>query len=108
MSYAESLLATDERILYRGRQHWLAPFSDARNAVLLVLAGLVLWFLAVSAVHPDGTVWQVWGGLVAVLIVVGLAWIAKVYLSWKAAPTCASFKSCSDMRASARHSCIPT
>jgi uncharacterized membrane protein YdbT with pleckstrin-like domain len=84
MSYAESLLATDERILYRGRQHWLAPLNDARNAVFLVLAGLVLWFLAVSAVHPDGTVWQVWGGLVAVLLVVGLAWIAKVYLSWKA------------------------
>jgi uncharacterized membrane protein YdbT with pleckstrin-like domain len=84
MSYAESLLATDERILYRGRQHWLAPLSDARSAVLLVLAGLVLWFLAASAVHPDGVLWQVWGGLAAILVVVGLAWIGKVYLSWKA------------------------
>jgi uncharacterized membrane protein YdbT with pleckstrin-like domain len=84
MSYAESLLATDERILYRGRQHWLAPLADARNAVLLVLAGLVLLFLAVSVVHPSDTVWQVWGGLSAILLVVGLAWIAKVYLSWKA------------------------
>src|ERR1035437_3790617 len=84
MSYAESLLATDERILYRGRQHWLAPLSDARNAVLLVLAGLVLWFLAASVVHPDGVLWQVWGGLAAILVVVGLAWIGKVYLSWKA------------------------
>jgi len=25
MSYAESVLAKDEQILYRGRQHWLAP-----------------------------------------------------------------------------------
>jgi uncharacterized membrane protein YdbT with pleckstrin-like domain len=84
MSYAESLLATDERILYRGRQHWLAPLADARNAVLVVLAGLVLLFLAVSVVHPSDTVWQVWGGLSAILLVVGLAWIAKVYFSWKA------------------------
>ena len=80
MSYAESLLATDERILYRGRQHWLAPLADARNAVLLVLAGLVLWFLAASAAHPEGVLWQVWGGLAAILAIVGLAWIGKVYL----------------------------
>jgi uncharacterized membrane protein YdbT with pleckstrin-like domain len=84
MSYAESLLATDERILYRGRQHWLAPLADARNAVLLVLAGLVLWFLAASAAHPEGVLWQVWGGLAAILAIVGLAWIGKVYLEWKA------------------------
>ena len=84
MSYAESLLATDERILYRGRQHWLAPLSDARTAVLLVLAGLVLWILAASVVHPAGVLWQVWGGLSVVLVVVGLAWTAKVYLEWKA------------------------
>jgi uncharacterized membrane protein YdbT with pleckstrin-like domain len=83
MSYAESLLATGEQILYRGRQHWLAPLSDARNAVVLVLAGLVLFFAAVQ-IHPDGTVWNIWGGLTAVLVVVGLAWIAKVYLSWRA------------------------
>ena len=83
MSYAESLLATGEQILYKGRQHWLAPLSDARNAVVLVLAGLVLFFAAVQ-IHPDGTVWNIWGGLTAVLVVVGLAWIAKVYLSWRA------------------------
>jgi uncharacterized membrane protein YdbT with pleckstrin-like domain len=84
MSYAESLLAKDERILYRGRQHWLAPLSDARTAVLLVLAGLVLWILAASVVHPADVLWQVWGGLSVVLVVVGLAWTAKVYLEWKA------------------------
>jgi len=83
MSYAESLLATGEQILYRGRQHWLAPLSDARNAVVLVLAGLVLFFAAVQ-IHPDGTVWNIWGGLTAVLVVAGLAWIAKVYLEWRA------------------------
>jgi uncharacterized membrane protein YdbT with pleckstrin-like domain len=83
MSYAESLLATGEQILYRGRQHPLAPLSDARNAVVLVLAGLVLFFAAVQ-IHPDGTVWNIWGGLTVVLLVVGLAWIAKVYLEWRA------------------------
>ncbi len=83
MSYAESLLAKDEQILYRGRQHWLAPLSNARNAVLLVLAGLVLWILAASVVHPAGVLWQVWGGFSAVIVVVGLAWITRVYLEWK-------------------------
>jgi hypothetical protein len=84
MSYAESLLAKDEQILYRGRQHWLAPLSDARTAVLLALAGLVLWILAASVVHPAGVLWQVWGGLSVLLVVVGLAWTGKVYFEWKA------------------------
>ncbi len=83
MSYADSLLARDEEIIYRARQHWLAPLSDARNAELLVLAGIVLFFAAVQ-IHPDGIIWQVWGGLVVVLLVVGLAWIGIVYLTWRA------------------------
>jgi len=84
MSYAESLLATDERILYRGRQHWLAPLSDARNAVLLVLAGLVLLVLQMANFGPYQFLGRIWIALWAILLVVGLAWIAKVYLSWKA------------------------
>jgi uncharacterized membrane protein YdbT with pleckstrin-like domain len=84
MSYAESLLATDERILYRGRQHWLAPLADARNAVLLVLAGLVLLVLQMANFGPYQFLGRIWIALWAILLVVGLAWIAKVYLSWKA------------------------
>jgi uncharacterized membrane protein YdbT with pleckstrin-like domain len=84
MSYAESLLATDERILYRGRQHWLAPLSDGRNGVLLVLAGIVVLVLQMANFGPAQFLGRVWMALWAILLVVGLAWIAKVYLSWKA------------------------
>ena len=46
MSYADSLMAKDERILYRGRQHWLAPVSDALRPIVILLVGLVIFFLA--------------------------------------------------------------
>ena len=44
MSYADSLLAKDEQILYRGRQHWLAPLSDGLRPIVLILLGLVVLF----------------------------------------------------------------
>src|ERR1035437_8722021 len=84
MSYAESLLATDERILYRGRQHWLAPLSDGRNGVLLVLAGIVVLVLQMANFGPGQFLGGGWIAPWGILLVVGLAWIAKVYLSWKA------------------------
>src|ERR1035437_4720640 len=83
MSYADSLLAKDEQILYRARQHWLAPLSDGLRPIVLILVGLLLLFAAVQ-IPPDGILWQVWGGLTVVLVVVGLGWMAIVYLTWRA------------------------
>ena len=80
MSYADSLLAKNEQILYRARQHWLAPLSDARNGLLLVLAGVVLALLEHQVLHWTPVI--VYVGLVVALI--GLVWIAIVYFSWKA------------------------
>jgi uncharacterized membrane protein YdbT with pleckstrin-like domain len=79
MSYGEHLLAQGEVVRYRGRQHWLAPLSDARNAVLLLLLGVVIMFLAayVNAFNPIGFV-----GIVVALIAV--IWIAIVYFTWRA------------------------
>jgi uncharacterized membrane protein YdbT with pleckstrin-like domain len=80
MSYAESLLAKDEQILYRARQHWLAPLSDARNAVLILLAGIVL-----ALVERQIIGWSLRSiaGLVdLVLIAIALVWIGIIYLSW--------------------------
>jgi len=82
MSYADSLMAKDEQVLYRGRQHWLAPVSDALRPIVLVLAGLVILFLAVF-IKADGFFWQIMAGLSAILLVVGLVWIAIVYLTWR-------------------------
>lgn len=80
MSYADSLLAKNEQILYRARQHWLAPLSDARNGLLLVLAGLVLALLEHQVLH--------WSQLIAIagllVALIGVVWIGIVYFSWKA------------------------
>ncbi len=52
MSYADTLLAKDEQILYRGRQHWLAPLSDARNGrSLSCWSGLVIVFWSSMVLH---------------------------------------------------------
>ena len=82
MSYAESLLAKGEVILYRGRQHWLAPLSDARNAVLILLLGFVLLLVETLVLHWD--VMNLIGLVDLVLIVVAVVWIAIVDLTWRA------------------------
>jgi uncharacterized membrane protein YdbT with pleckstrin-like domain len=84
MSYAESLLAKNERVLYRARQHWLAPLSDARNGVLLVLAAVVLAFLNLFFLHLGGTFDGVWWLITLVLFVVGAVWVGIVYFTWRA------------------------
>jgi hypothetical protein len=82
MSYADTLLAKDETIVYRARQFWLAPVSDARNPLLLLLLGIVLALVERQVLN--------WGlrsiaGLVdLILILVALVWIAIVYLTWRA------------------------
>jgi uncharacterized membrane protein YdbT with pleckstrin-like domain len=82
MSYAESLMAKDEHIIYRGRQHWLAPVSDSLRPIVLVLVGLVIFFLA-ELWKASGTGWEIMAGLSALFIIVGLIWIAIVVLTWR-------------------------
>jgi uncharacterized membrane protein YdbT with pleckstrin-like domain len=79
MSYGQSMLAKDEVILYKGRQHWLAPISDSLKPFVLVLVGLLLF---VGEVNFKAT-----GPLLvlpAALLVVGLVWIGIVDLTWRA------------------------
>jgi uncharacterized membrane protein YdbT with pleckstrin-like domain len=78
MSYADKLLARDEQILHYGRQHWLAPLSDSLRPIVLVLLGLVLFFLPID---PIKTVLLIAS---AVLVLVGVVWIGIVYLTWRA------------------------
>jgi uncharacterized membrane protein YdbT with pleckstrin-like domain len=79
MSYADSLLAKGETVLYRGRQHWLAPVADSLKAIVLVLIGLLL------------LVGEAFAGLLgpllvlpAAFILVGAVWIGIVYFTWRA------------------------
>ena len=46
MSYADSLLASGERVTLRSRQHWLAIVVDARLGFLAVLAAIVLFIIS--------------------------------------------------------------
>ncbi len=79
MSYADLLLARDEQIVYRGRQHWLAPVSDSLRPIVLVLVGLLVLFVELN---------QKWTGMLllvpAVFLLVGVVWIAVVYFTWRA------------------------
>ena len=83
MSYAQSLLAKDEEIQYRGRQHWLAPVSDSLKPFVLVLLGLVLFFVQLK-VGPTGAVSTAWLAVSGIVLVVGLVWVGIVFFTWRA------------------------
>jgi len=83
MSYAQSLLAKDEEILYRDRQHWLAPVSDSLKPFVLVLLGLVLFFVQLN-VRPTGAVSTAWLAVSGIVLLVGLVWIGIVFFTWRA------------------------
>jgi hypothetical protein len=83
MSYAQSLLAKDEQILYEARQHWLAPLSDSLKAIVLLLIGLLLFTLSVMVSFAD-VITTVQRGAAAIIILIGLVWIGIIYASWRA------------------------
>jgi len=83
MSYAESLLAKDERILYEARQHWLAPLSDSLRAIVLLLIGVLLFTLSMIFSLSD-ILTNVDRVIAAVIVLVALVWIGIVYASWRA------------------------
>jgi len=79
MSYAESMLAKDEQILYRGRQHWLAPLVDGLRPIVLILVGLLL-LLAEANFRWTGALFAI----PAVVMLIGVIWFGIVYLTWRA------------------------
>ena len=81
--YADKLLAQGERIALRGRQHFLATLIEGRVAWAIFIAALVLVVL-VAQLDP-GTpdlVRQLFSWLALGLLLVGLAWLAQIYLNW--------------------------
>jgi uncharacterized membrane protein YdbT with pleckstrin-like domain len=83
MSYAQSMLAKDEVILYEARQHWLAPLSDSLKAIVLLLIGLLLFTLSMMFTFAD-VVTTVQRVVAAVIVLVALVWIGIIYASWRA------------------------
>lgn len=84
MGYTESLLATNEKILYRTKQHWMAPIFGTIAGVLVLIGGVVLFVvqLTMGTVDFAGTLRDIafWGSLV--LVVVGLAMVGYSYIQW--------------------------
>lgn len=84
MGYTESLLATNESIVYRTKQHWMAPIFGTVVGVLVLLGGAVLFVLQLTMGTVDfvGTLRDIafWGSLV--LVVVGLAMVGYSYIQW--------------------------
>lgn len=81
MRYADTLLADGEHVVLRRRQHWLALVLEGREAIALIVLGLLL--LGASAwLKPTGTVASLAGWATAILIVVGGLWFVIRLWTW--------------------------
>lgn len=63
----------------RTRQHWLALLLEARTAIVLFIAALVLLFLSQ---YITGTFHDLLGYAVIGAIVISLLWLALTYVTW--------------------------
>ena len=79
MSYADSLLATSERILHRERQHWLVLLWGARLPIVAIVAALL--FLVLSR-NVTGAFYSLLSLLTAVLFLGGLAFLVWATLRY--------------------------
>jgi hypothetical protein len=80
--YADRLLADGERVALRGRQHFLATIIEGRVAWAIFIAALVLVILTFQL--APGVVRDLFGWIGLGLLVIGLAWLAYIYMSWYA------------------------
>jgi PH (Pleckstrin Homology) domain-containing protein/putative oligomerization/nucleic acid binding protein len=85
MTYADTLLADGERILVRHRQHWLALLIEGREALALVVAGVVLGFVREAfKTQLIGAPYDVLGWAAFLLVILGLLWFGYRFLGWRA------------------------
>ena len=80
--YADRLLADGERVALRGRQHVLATFIEGRVAWSIFVASLVLVILDLQL--QAGVIRDLFGWVGLGLLVIGLAWLAMIYIAWYA------------------------
>ena len=85
MSYADSLMATGERVLYRAKQHWFVLVWNARFALLGILLALVLQFFSggMSADGISGAIRGLLQWITLILLVGGLIWIVWSVFRWQ-------------------------
>jgi uncharacterized membrane protein YdbT with pleckstrin-like domain len=81
MGYTESLLATNETILYRTKQHWMAPIFGTIAGVLVLVSGVVLFVLQLTM-----NLWDIletlifWGSILLIVVAVGM--VGYSYIQW--------------------------
>ena len=81
--YADRLLADGERVALRGRQHFLATLIEGRLAWGIFISSLVILLLITRlAPNTPEVVRQIFSWLALGLLLVGLAWLTQIYLSW--------------------------
>ena len=80
--YADRLLSQGERVALRGRQHFLATLIEGRIAWAIFIAALVLVVLDLQL--QPGFARDLFGWVGLGLLVIGLAWLTQIYLSWYA------------------------
>jgi len=80
MGYTEDLLATNEKIVYRTKQHWMAPIFGTISGSLVLLGGIVLF--VIQGVSLDGFLGTLafWGSLI--MILVGVVMVGYSYIRW--------------------------
>jgi membrane protein YdbS with pleckstrin-like domain len=84
VGYTESLLATNETIVYRTKQHWMAPILGTLKGVAVLVGGVILFTLQLT-MGTDGFVGFLrtvtfWISLA--LIVVGIVMVGYSYIQW--------------------------
>lgn len=84
MGYTESLLASNEAIVYRTKQHWMAPIFGTITGTAVLIGGLILFVFHLTMGTEDfvGTLRTLafWASLA--LIVVGAAMVGYSYIRW--------------------------
>ena len=78
--YADRLLADGERVALRSRQHVLATFLEGRIAWALLILSVVVLVLDLQL--ASGIFRDLFGWVGLALLVIGLAWLGQIYLSW--------------------------
>jgi uncharacterized membrane protein YdbT with pleckstrin-like domain len=84
VTYTESLLATNEKIVYRTKQHWMAPIFGTITGVAILVGGVILFILQLTFAE-DGVIGFLrtlafWASLI--LVVVGVLWVGYSYIRW--------------------------
>jgi membrane protein YdbS with pleckstrin-like domain len=70
-NYADSLLASGERVLRRAHQHWFVFVANARYAVFAFIAAIVLTSLRVW-LNGSGAIWEILGWITLAVFVFGI------------------------------------